>query len=79
MTRELMMELGSFPVLVRDVSAVKLDGPDAEKSPTKQVYQVSMEAVLDAFQLSLLFARVEGHALVVRPAEKEQADAEVGL
>ncbi len=56
---EIPADLGAIPLIVESIEAFQIGD---EKEP-KKLYRLSIQAVLDSFQLSLLMRKVEGHTI----------------
>jgi hypothetical protein len=74
-TAGIPVELGAIPLIIQEAEAFQTGD---EKEP-KKLYRVSIQAVLDSFQLGLLMMKVEGHtayAEIVAPREIKAREAD---
>lgn len=78
----LVLELGPIPMIVQSNEAFQTEGDQngndkkKEKKPRK-LYQVTLNAVLDSFQLSLLYAKVEDHTAFFKVLDPSEAKREI--
>jgi hypothetical protein len=72
------LELGPVPMIVQSTEAfqTEAEGNGKEKKEPKKLYQVSLSAVLDSWQLSLLFAKTEGHTAFFKLLDPSEAERE---
>lgn len=72
---EISLELGAIPLIIQEAEAFQTGD---EKEP-KKLYRLSIQAVLDSFQLGLLMRKVEGHTVyaeIVAPREINAREAD---
>lgn len=72
------LELGPVPMIVQSAEAfqTEAEGNGKNKKEPRKLYQVSLSAVLDSWQLSLLLAKVEGHTAFFKLLDPSEAERE---